>query len=430
MILPLPKSRAEIRKIQSERKKLAFERAKRARWYQGKLDHIDANKLDDPAEWQKIPIIDKDVLRRMSHAEFMDQLCIVPKEQIAEYWRSGGTTGKPVFYPRTFEDVKYGLLSWGRSFPAMGIGAGDLCHISFPIGIHPAGQIWARSAHDFGVGMSWVGAGNAVPSAAQLELIQTLKPTVLIAMSSFALHLANLADASGIDLRGQSVRKIVCSAETLSDAKREKLGRTWNAEVYDVFGMSEAGLMGAEGRAHDGIHIWTDLFYIEVADPATGRQLPEGEVGTFCVTPLWTGHATPFLRWNSGDLVRYIDQGASGGTYAELFPMIKHAHRTTGFFKVRGVNVNHSEFEDFMFRNPSVNDFQGVLVTDQSALETLRVRVEVKRGVDARIVCAEIASAVKKTFEITPEIELLELGTLAKQFESSIKAPRFVDQRS
>jgi phenylacetate-CoA ligase len=110
--------------------------------------------------------------------------------------------------------------------------------------------------------------------------------------------------------------------------------------------------------------------------------------------------------------------------------MIKHAHRTTGFFKVRGVNVNHSEFEDFMFRNPEVNDFQGVLVTDESALETLRVRVEVKRGADGKAVCAEIAASVKKTFEITPEVELLELGTLAKQFESSIKAPRFVDQRS
>ena len=24
--------------------------------------------------------------------------------------------------------------------------------------------------------------------------------------------------------------------------------------------------MGAEGAAHDGIHIWTDLFYIEVVD--------------------------------------------------------------------------------------------------------------------------------------------------------------------
>ena len=28
-------------------------------------------------------------------------------------------------------------------------------------------------------------------------------------------------------------------------------------------------------------------------DPDTGRHVPEGDEGTFCVTPLWTGHATP-----------------------------------------------------------------------------------------------------------------------------------------
>ena len=33
------------------------------------------------------------------------------------------------------------------------------------------------------------------------------------------------------------------------------------------------------------------------------------------------------------------------------------------------------------------------------------------------------------TFEVTPEIVILERGTLAKEFESSIKAPRFVDKR-
>ncbi len=48
MFKPLPKSREEIRNIQSERKRLAFERAKKAKWYQGKLDGIDASKLDDP----------------------------------------------------------------------------------------------------------------------------------------------------------------------------------------------------------------------------------------------------------------------------------------------------------------------------------------------------------------------------------------------
>ena len=49
----------------------------------------------------------------------------------------------------------------------------------------------------------WDGLGRrrqSYPSAGQLDLIQTLRPTVFIGMSSFALHLANLAEAKGIDL--------------------------------------------------------------------------------------------------------------------------------------------------------------------------------------------------------------------------------------
>ncbi len=102
----------------------------------------------------------------------------------------------------------------------------------------------------------------------------------------------------------------------------------------------------------------------------------------------------------------------------------------TGFFKVRGVNVNHAELKDFMFRNPLVNDFQGVLVTGDDALETLELHIEVKRGADADAVAAKVTDDVKRSFEITPEIRVLELGSLAKAFEASIKAPRFVDRRT
>ena len=428
--LPLPASREEIKVIQSKRKRIAFERARALPWYQGKLNNIDADCLDDPKEWEKIPVLDKDVLRQLDHAEFMRQFCAVPHQEIAEFWRSGGSTGKPVFYPRTAEDVAYALQTWGRSFPCMGIGKGDLCHISFPIGLHPAGQVWARSAIDFGVGMNWVGAGNTCPSEAQLELIGSLKPTVFLGMSSFALHLANLAEAKGIHLASSSVTKVVCSAETLSAAKREKIGRMWGAQVYDVFGMSEAGLMGAENGAHDGIHIWTDMFFIEVIDTETGKAVPDGDVGTFCVTPLWTNHATPFLRWNSGDIVRYIDRSSNTGAWADLFPMIRHANRTTGFFKLRGVNMNHADFEDTMFREPQVNDFQAVLVTDEmTGREGMRLLIEIKRGSDDATVARSIATLVKRTFEVLPEVEILPLGTLAAEFERSIKAPRFVDKR-
>lgn len=429
--LSMPKSREDILGIQRQRKRVAFARAKTIPWYKGKLDHIDGDRLDDPREWQKIPILDKEVLRKLDHSEFLRQFCCAPSTEIAEYWRSGGSTGTPVFYPRTHEDVRYALLAWGRSFPCMGIGSGDLCHIAFPIGIHPAGQVWARSAQLFGVGMTWVGAGNTCPSDVQLNLIQTLKPTVFLGMSSFALHLANLAEAKGIDLAGSSVRKVVCSAETLSDAKRTKIARTWGADVYDVFGMSEAGLMGAENAAHDGIHVWTDLYYVEVVDADTGVPVAEGEDGTLCVTPLWTNHATPFLRWNSGDIVRLVDRSAGSGVWADLFPMIKHANRTTGFFKVKGVNINHAEFEDLMFRQSTVNDFQALLLTNEATgLEEIKVTIEVKRGLNNAEICLDISRVIKNTFEIMPQVEVLPLGTLATEFERSVKAPRFVDKRT
>jgi hypothetical protein len=96
-----------------------------------KLAGIDPNALDDPAEWQKIPILDKDTLRKFSHAELLEAFCAVPNDQIAEYWRSGGSTGQPVFYPRTADDLRYGELSWGRSFPCIGIGPGDLATSPF-----------------------------------------------------------------------------------------------------------------------------------------------------------------------------------------------------------------------------------------------------------------------------------------------------------
>lgn len=425
----LPASRAEIRRLQSARKIVAFERAKTLPWYRGKLDQVRAAHLDEPEEWAKIPLLTKDELRQFDHAGFMQQFCCAPPASIVEYWRSGGSTGKPVFYPRTSDDVDYGLLSWGRSLPCMGIGPGDLCHISFPIGVHPAGQVWARSAKHYGVGMVWAGAGNSMPSEAQLQLIDTLKPTVLMGMSSFLLHLANLGEANGMELTASSVKKIVCSAEQLSLAKREKLARQWGAEVYDVFGMSEAGLMGAENAAHDGIHIWTDLYHVEVVDPATGVVQKDGDEGEFCVTPLWTNHATPFLRWCSGDIVRLIDRSAGTGRYADLFPVIRHANRTTGFFKVRGVNVNHTEFEDLLFRDPAVNDFQAVLETGAAGLEQLRVILEVRRDANEAEALAAVAAAVKRTFEMTIAIEAVERGTLAREFAKTLKATRFVDRR-
>jgi phenylacetate-CoA ligase len=427
LLLPLPESRAEIERIQRERKKIAFERARRADFWRGKLDHIDADKLDDPREWRKIPILDKDQLRALSNDNFLARFNIAGDRPIAEYWRSGGSTGKPLFYPRTAEDVRYGILAAGRCWDCLGCRAGDLAHFSFPIGIHPAGQIWARSALDCGVGINWVGSGANASSLMQLDLIGALKPTVWMGMSSYGLHLANLAEASGVDLAGGTVRLVVTSAEPLSAAKREKLARQWGARVMDVFGMSEVGHMGAEDAAGGGFRIWSDMYVVEVLDETTGEPVAVGGTGTLVVTPLWTNNATPFLRWNSGDVVTLCDEGGGDGPYA-AFPRIKHAHRTTGFFKVRGVNIDHADFEDFMFRRLEVSDFKCECLATEGN-DVLRVSIEIRRGASAADAAERTVAAIKATFEVRPEMVVLPLGTLAKEFEVSTKAPRFVDRR-
>ena len=241
-------------------------------------------------------------------------------------------------------------------------------------------------------------------------------------MASYGLHLANLAEAKGFDLRNSSVKKIIVAAEPLSPVKRQKLETAWGAQVFDHFGMTEAGFVAGEAQGHHGMHAFTDQWHLEVLDEKSGQPVPDGEIGSLVMTPLWSNTMTPFLRWSSGDLVSISSQGKGDGPWS-VFPIMRHARRTIGFFKVRGVNINHAELEDAMFRLPEVVDFRAEVV-NEGGNDALRLHVEARNQSGAGVV-----EAVKKIFQITPEVTLLARGTIAREFEANIKAPRFVDKR-
>ena len=424
MPLELPRSRAEIQRLQSERKRAAVEQALRSKFWQPRLKSIRLERLDDPDEWRRIPILDKDTLRALSDQQFYSEFCLTDHDGICEFWRSGGVTGQPLFYPRSFRDMDFGLNAFARTFDCAGARRGDRAHVSFPMGIHPVGQVFARCAASRGITVNWAGAGASTPSALQLELIQRLKPTIWLGMSSYALHLANLAEARGLELH---VDKVMTSAEPVSPAKREKIERSFGAKLTDTFGMTEAGMMGAEERAGEGFRVWSDMYFIEVLDPKSLEPVKEGEVGTLVVTSLWTNNVTPFLRWSSGDLVSYSEADDSAAPFS-VFPRIKHAQRTSGFFKVRGVNVGHQDLEDFLFRHAEIGDFRAEALND-GGNDLLRLSIECRRGADGSAMCRQIAEEVKAKFELAPQVVLLETGTLAKEFEANVKAARFVDRR-
>jgi phenylacetate-CoA ligase len=428
MNLRWPSSRAEIARIQSARKRRAVELALRAPFFRDRLKGIDLDGLDDPQVWARIPLLSKDQLRQIPADQFHAQFCVAPRSDVVEYWRSGGVTGRPLFYPRSAEDMEYSIMCFRRAFAVIGATADDLVHVSFPLGIHPVAHLYARAAEDLGIGTVWCGSGSNTASLTQLELIRDLRPTIWAGMGSYGLHLANLAEANGFDLANSSVKKIIVAAEPLSPAKRQKLERAWGAKVSDQFGMTEGALVSVQSYGCEGLHVWSDLFLCEVVDETTGEPVAEGEVGTLAMTSLFNNNVTPFLRWNSGDLVSMRSEGHGDGPWS-LFPVMQHARRTVGFFKVRGVNINHNELEDLMFYNQGIQDFKAEVVSTDSGLDLLRLLIEPRRGSDHSELRAAVIAGVQKSFEVAPEISFLELGTLGKEFEASIKAARFVDKR-
>lgn len=425
---PYPaRSEDDIRAIHRARLPIAVERARRSRFFKGKLDHIDLTRLDDPDEWNKIPIMTKDRLRELPAETFHEDFCIAPRADVIEYWRSGGATGRPLFYPRSAEDLFYCMESFRRLWRGVGGGADDVAHISFPMGIHPAGHLYARAAEEMGIATLWCGSGNNTPSELQLDLIRTLKPTIWAGMASYGLQLAQHAERIGFDLANCSVTRMITAAEPVSPGKRERIERLWGAELYDQFGCTEAAAMGLESQAHDGMHFFNDLFHVEVVDEKTHAPTPEGETGILVMTPLWSNTVTPFLRWSTGDYVTWKGKGATRGDLS-VYPLIKHASRTEGFFKVRGININQIDFEDFMHRRAEINEFM-VEAVETDSLDGLRISVETARDADDAATAETLRNEVKNVFELTPEVVIVEPGSLEANFATQIKQNRFIDRR-
>ena len=426
--IPFPAaSREAIKTIQRERRRVAVERAKKSRFFAGKLDHLNLDHIHEAEEWAKIPILTKDELRVIDPADFQDEFCIAPRTEIIEFWRSGGSTGKPLFYPRTMNDLRLAREGFRRAWEAAGLKKGDLAHVSFPLGIHPAGQVYCRTAQQMGIGVNWCGAGNSTPSEMQVELIRTLKPTVWCGMASYGLQLAQVAERMGFDLANSSVTKFLTAAEPVSPGKRARIEALWGAELYDQFGCTETSFMASESERHDGMHFWTDMFDLEVVDENTGEPVGEGETGILVTTPYWNNEMTPFLRWETGDYVAYYDKGETDGPLS-IYPMIRHAARTSGFFKVRGINVNHADFEDFMHRRLNITDFK-VEVEETDTLDLMRVSIEVSSTAEADEAASSLQQDIRKIFQLSPEIVILDVGTLEKELQAQVKQQRFVDKR-
>ena len=213
----------------------------------------------------------KDMLRVLSDREFLRLVSASnPDDGIAEYWRSGGATGTPLFYPRSFEDIAYAMVGFRRIYECAGCRRGGRAHVSFPLGIHPVGQMLARRPatrrHRGELGR--LRHHHAVRAAARadrpaqadhLDGHEQLRPAPCQPRPKRAASISR-----AVRSKRSCARPSRCRTPSAPSSQR-----AWGARVRDTFGMTEAGMMGAEDEHGGGFRIWTDMFLIEVLDPDT-----------------------------------------------------------------------------------------------------------------------------------------------------------------
>ncbi len=105
---------------------------------------------------------------------------------------------------------------------------------------------------------------------------------------------------------GARLRSVLLSTDHVPFAAARAVEQAWGCQVYNHYGMTEMGLGGGvECEAHRGYHLREADLLVEVADPRSGRPVPDGEEGEVVFTTL-TRAGMPLIRYRTGDLSRFL----------------------------------------------------------------------------------------------------------------------------
>jgi phenylacetate-CoA ligase len=352
----------------------------------------------------------------------------VPMDQVVRVHASSGTTGKPTVVGYTRRDIDTWSDVMARSIHAAGGRRTDIMHNALGYGLFTGGLGYHYGAERLGMAVVPIAGGQ---SERQVQLLLDFGATVIASTPSALLALAEEFDRQGIDSRSTKLRIATLGAEPWTNEMRLEIEARFGLSAIDTYGLSEVigpGVACEYAETKDGPHIWEDLFYPEVIDPATGATLPDGELGELVLTSL-TKEALPVIRYRTRDLTRLLP----GTARPALRRMAKIAGRSDDMLIIRGVNVFPSQIEEVLFKQPTLAPhYQLELWRDERHLDQVNVLVEMKPSLDESGDTARAAAAkdfqhqIKSLVGITAHIKVLPAGTVER---SAGKAKRVVDKR-
>lgn len=386
-------------------------------FYGKKLENAGVSSISSPEDFEKLPFSEKNDLREAYPLGLMT----APEEEIVRIHSSSGTTGLPVIIPYTAKDVDDWAIMFKRCYEMAGITNTDRIQITPGYGLWTAGIGFQNGAEKLGAMVIPMGPGN---TDKQLQMMMDMKTTVLCSTSSYALLLAEEIEKRRL---GDKIhlKKGVIGSERWGDKMRQRISSELGIELYDIYGLTEiyGPGIGINCSYDTGMHYWDDYIYIEIIDPQTGKNVPDGELGEVVITTL-VKEGAPLIRYRTHDLSRIIPGTCPcGSPYPRLDTIMG---RTDDMMKIKGVNVFPSQIEEILKEFPEASSEYQIRISHLDGKDTMRIYVETNGSVDFLDLSKRIAARVKSKIGFTPLVKVVELGLLPR---SEKKSKRVIDER-
>jgi len=322
----------------------------------------------------KLPFTYKQDLK--DHYPF--DLLAVPREQAIRVHASSGTTGKATVVCYTRNDIDIFSEVMARSFVAAGARPGMLLHNAYGYGLFTGGLGTHYGAEKLGMTVVPVSGGM---TQRQITLILDFRPEVICCTPSYAQTLGEEFKKLGVAPRDLSLKYALLGAEPWTETIRADVDANLGVTSTNLYGLSEILGPGVsqeciEGRA--GSHIWEDHFYPEVVNAETGTPLADGTEGVLIFTHL-TREAMPLLRYWTGDITYLTHEPCvCGRTHVRMGPI---RGRSDDMLIIRGINLYPTQVEEVLQGIHEVVPHYQIVVTLESTLDEVEVKVEVAGAV-------------------------------------------------
>jgi phenylacetate-CoA ligase len=215
---------------------------------------------------------------------------------------TSGSTGHPGLFLMDSTEWFTALASSLRGFEGAGVKMDPtrqikMAQITSTTSTHMSNQ----GGMSFGkMGMPIMQLAASEPLETMVEKLNAMQPELLLAYASIIRILADEQLAGRLQI---APRTIISGSEVLTQGTRHRAVKAWGEVLFNMYGSTDCGGLGAECSHHQGMHLQEDLVIVEVVD-RNNLPVRVGEFGEkLLVTVLWK-YAQPLIRYELSDSLR------------------------------------------------------------------------------------------------------------------------------